>query len=150
MNTMRNKYYFLLFVIFTACASPSGEQQGMDRKTKLKFDQYMVNGTRLYEANCANCHQSQGEGLARLYPPLAGSDYLLENIPRAACIIKNGQAGEILVNGVVFNQMMPAMPGLTNLEIAEVITYISNSWGNEGGLQPVKEVDKWVADCPEQ
>lgn len=109
----------------------------------------MVNGARIYEANCANCHQSKGEGLARLYPPLAASDYLLENIPRAACIIKNGQSQEIIVNGISFNQMMPAMPSLTNLEIAEVITYVSNSWGNKGGFQSVKEVDKWVAACPE-
>ena len=107
----------------------------------------MVNGAKIYQAYCANCHQSKGEGLARLYPPLAGSDYLLGNIPRAACIIKNGQSGEILVNGVSFNQMMPAVSNLTNLEIAEVVTYISNSWGNEGGFQSVKEVDKWLTAC---
>lgn len=122
----------------------------MDRETKLKFDQYMVNGARIYETYCANCHQAQGEGLAKLYPPLAGSDYLLENIPRAACIAKNGQFKEIVVNGVSFNQMMPAMPQLTNLEIAEVITYISNSWGNDGGFQSVKEVDKWLTECVEE
>lgn len=149
MSTNRNKILILFCLILGACASPSGDQQGMDRETKLKFDQYMVNGARIYEANCANCHQSKGEGLARLYPPLAASDYLLENIPRAACIIKNGQSQEIIVNGISFNQMMPAMPSLTNLEIAEVITYVSNSWGNGGGFQSVKEVDKWVAACPE-
>ena len=150
MNTIRNKFLLLYCIFLGACVSPAGEQQGMDRETKLKFDQYMVNGARIYQANCANCHQSQGEGLAKLYPPLAGSDYLLENIPRAACIIKNGQFQKITVNGITFNQMMPAMPGLTNLEIAEVITFISNSWGNKGGFQSVKEVDKWLQACEQK
>ena len=141
---------WLLALMAIACSSPSGKQPGMDRETKLKFDQYMVNGKKVYDTYCANCHQREGEGLAQLYPPLAGSDYLLENIPRAACIIKNGQFKEIVVNGVTFNQMMPALSHLTNLEIAEVTTYISNSWGNEGGYQSVKAVDKWLVSCEEE
>lgn len=145
---LRTSIGFIGLLMF-ACASPAGDQPGMDRETKLKFDQYMVNGKKIYDAYCANCHQSKGEGLARLYPPLAGSDYLLANIPRAACIVKNGQFKEIEVNGVTFNQMMPALPHLTNLEIAEVITYVSNSWGNEGGFQSVKEVNKWLTSCQE-
>ena len=77
-----------------------------------------------------------------------GSDYLLEDLPRAACIIKHGQAKEIVVNGVSYNQMMPANP-ISNLEIAEVLTYITNAWGNDKGLTGVKEVDKWLKDCEE-
>lgn len=150
MSTIRNKFLLLFIIILGSCASPAGKQEGMDRETKLKFDQYMVNGAKVYQTYCANCHQLQGEGLAQLYPPLAKSDYLLENIPRAACIVKNGQFKEIVVNGVTFNQMMPAVPNLTNLEIAEVITYISNSWGNEGGFHSVKEVDKWLTECEEE
>ena len=82
-----------------------------------------------------------------MYPPLAGADYLLDSIPRAACIIKYGQHKEIVVNGVTYSQKMTGFSQLTNLEIAEVITFITNSWGNEGGYQNVKEVDKWLQNC---
>ncbi len=139
----------LTMLVAVACGSPSGKQEGMDRETKLKLDQYLVAGAELYATYCTNCHQDDGKGLASLYPPLAASDYLLADIPRAACIIKNGQFKEIVVNGTTYNQMMPGLQHLTNLEVAQILTYVSNSWGNDKGLQGVKEVEKWLASCPE-
>ena len=118
----------------------------MDSRTKIRLKQYQVQGAKIYSTYCANCHQQDGKGLAALYPPLAGSDYLMADFNRAACIIKNGQAKEIEVNGVTYNQMMPANP-LTNLEVAEVLTFIANAWGNEKGLVGVKEVDEWLKEC---
>ncbi|MEO9869322.1 hypothetical protein [Ekhidna sp.] len=53
-----------------------------------------------------------------------------------------------VVNGVTYNQMMPGNP-ITNLEVAEVLTFISNAWGNEGGLIGVRDVEKWVTECEE-
>jgi len=52
-----------------------------------------------------------------------------------------------MVNGISYNQPMPAS-GLTDLEIAEIITYINNSWGNMGGLSHVNEVSKALTRCP--
>ncbi len=148
---MKIRKHFILgaLVLMGACASPSGEQSGMDRETKLKFDQYLVKGKELYESYCISCHQQSGEGLARLYPPLAGSDYLMADVPRAACIIKYGQFKEIVVNGTSYSQMMPGLQHLTNLEIAEILTYVTNTWGNEAGLQNVSEVEKWLSNCEE-
>ncbi len=128
----------------------SGSQGGMDRSTRIKFEQYLAKGESLYDVYCINCHQDRGQGLAQLYPPLAKSDYLLADIPRAACIIKNGQMKEIVVNGTTYHQMMPGLPSLTNLEIAEILTFVTNSWGNEAGLQSVKEVEKWLQNCEEE
>lgn len=107
----------------------------------------MVQGKKLYETYCSNCHQTDGKGFAKLYPPLAGADYLLDNLPAAACIIKNGMEGELEVNGVTYNQMMPANQSLTPLEIAEILTYISNSWGNESGLSNARDVSIWLNRC---
>ena len=149
MNKMRNIVLAFIAVIAAFACSTSGGKGEMDQATKVKFDQYVVQGKSLYSTYCIQCHQQNGEGLAQLYPPLAKSDYLMENFARAACIVKNGQTQEIVVNGVTYNQVMPGLTQLTNLEIAEILTYITNSWGNEGGIQEVSSVEKWLADCEE-
>jgi len=71
----------------------------------------------------------------------------LQDFVKTACSIKNGLRGEIMVNGISYNQPMPAS-GLTDLEIAEIITYINNSWGNKSGLSHVNEVSKALTRCP--
>lgn len=154
MNNL-TKAILILFVAFVAaCAGGGGnnedsKEESTDSRDEIRLKQYMVQGAKVYSTYCANCHQQDGKGLASLYPPLAESDYLVADLERAACIIKNGQANEIVVNGVTYNQMMPANP-VTNLELAEVLTYIGNSWGNEIGLVGVKQVDKWIDECKEE
>ena len=137
--------------LLTSCGSGSNEKEEKKSPTsrnEIRLKQYKVQGAKIYATYCANCHQQDGKGLASLYPPLAGSDYLMEDLARAACIIKHGQSNEIVVNGVTYNQMMPANP-ITNLEVAEVLTFIANTWGNEGGLVGVKDIDKWIDACKE-
>lgn len=157
-NVLMTKGWMLLIAaILVACGgapSESSTQIANDASEKLgprdeiRLKQYKAEGAKVYATYCANCHMKDGKGLAAVFPPLAGSDYLMENMARAACIIKNGQADEIVVNGVTYQQMMPANE-ITNLEIAEVLTYITNTWGNSAGLHGVKEVDKWLKDCKE-
>jgi len=119
----------------------------MDRQATIKLEQYIVQGKGLYTKHCSACHQDSGKGLASLYPPLKESDYLLENLPRAACIIRNGLVENITVNGKSYSQMMPGLAQLTPLEIAEILTYITNSWGNSTGISGVKDVDRWLKNC---
>lgn len=152
---MRSKYLigFLAMTLF-ACSGGKGQEKEekeseLSSRDEIRLKQYQVEGAKVYATYCANCHQQDGKGLASLYPPLAGADYLLGNLPRAACIIKNGQSKEIVVNGETYNQMMPGNP-ITNLEIAEVLTYIGNAWGNDAGLVGVKDVDKWLEECEEE
>lgn len=141
---------FLLLGLLVACAGPKEKTpesgQELDQRDRIRLQQYMVKGQDLFSIYCANCHQSNGQGLAQLYPPLAKSDYLMADLPRAACIIKNGLQSEILVNGVKFNQMMPPN-NLTPIEIAEILTYITNSWGNNAGISATSEVTKWLEAC---
>lgn len=125
------------------------EKKEVSSQDEIRLKQYKVAGEKVYATYCANCHQPDGKGLAALYPPLAASDYLLENYARAACIVKNGQFKEIEVNGVKFNQMMPAN-AITNIEIAQVLTYVTNTWGNEAGLISVKDVDTWIDECEDE
>lgn len=151
MNQLIKVFTIVSVFVLVSCGGNSQEEQGekkISSRDAIRLKQYKVEGAKIYATYCENCHQADGKGLAALYPPLAGSDYLLENVSRAACIIKNGQSKEIVVNGVTYNQMMPGNP-ITNLEVAEVLTYIANSWGNDAGLVGVKDVDQWIDNCEE-
>ncbi len=95
-------------------------------------------GEEIYVSNCAACHRKNGKGLFGT-PPLAESDYLLADTDRAIRIIRNGIEGDILVNGKAYkNAMLPVE--LTDEETADVMNYILNSWGNEGGTVTVERV----------
>jgi nitrite reductase (NO-forming) len=96
-------------------------------------------GKRVYEANCQACHQAGGEGIPGAFPPLAQSDYLNADPMRGVSAIVNGLTGPITVNGKTFNGVMPAMR-LTDAEIANVITFILNNWGNKGGAISAESV----------
>lgn len=86
-------------------------------------------GAEIYEDFCVTCHRPNGEGIAKSFPPLAGSDYLQNNREQSIRAVKYGQSGEITVNGVTYNSVMAAQ-GLDDEEVANVMNYIMNSWGN--------------------
>ena len=138
-----NKLLFFCLVfpslLILKCKSPSKEE--------IKFEQYYNEGKRLYTLHCSNCHMKSGTGLARLYPPLKDSDYLKENIKNVVCSIKYGQEGEIVVNGVTYNQPMPENPRLTNLEIAEISTYIYARWADRKEIFHHQEIDSILTNC---
>lgn len=98
----------------------------------------MQRGKEIYTDFCITCHLANGEGVENTFPPLAKSDYLMNN--RAASIkgVKYGQRGPLIVNGVTYdNTMMPL--GLENEEIADVMNYVLNSWGNSGAKMVTTE-----------
>ena len=98
-------------------------------KTK---EERMENGKRIYEGTCMACHQSNGTGLAGAFPPLAKSDFLNADRKRAIQVVIGGLSGPVTVNGKTFNSVMPAQQ-LNDEDVANVLTYIYNSWGNSGG-----------------
>lgn len=103
-------------------------------------------GKRLYEAHCQNCHMDDGTGLAKLIPPLAGSDYLQNNQSTIACILRNGQNGPIKVNGILYNQEMPGKK-YTEVQITNITNYINNAWGNNYGVVTLEETSKQLRKC---
>lgn len=101
----------------------------------------MTAGQATYMANCMACHQPTGVGLPGAFPPLAGSDSFAKLIPAdAAKNILQGKTGVMTVNGVEYNSIMPAQTQISNQDIANVVTYIFNSWGNQGGSISADEV----------
>ncbi len=94
-----------------------------------ELEESMRRGSEIYQDFCITCHQGSGEGVANTFPPLAGSDYLLTYREESIRGIKYGQQGELMVNGVMYNNTMPPM-GLEDEEIADVMNFVLNSWGN--------------------
>ncbi len=130
-------WVLLVCLLFTACGKNSSP----------KFKQYYIHGEELYLKHCSNCHQADGSGLGRVYPPLDTSDYMDHNFEDVICLIRFGKSGELIVNGKEYNQPMKGIATLSDLEIAEVVTYIYNTWSHERGLVEVKEVTRVLNDC---
>lgn len=97
-------------------------------------------GKTIFNQNCAACHQPDGKGVKGAFPPLAGSDWLNKDKAQAISAVKNGLTGEIRVNGEVYNGVMPAL-GLSNEDIANVLTYVYHSWGNSKKIVKPSEVE---------
>jgi nitrite reductase (NO-forming) len=97
-------------------------------------------GQALFAGTCSTCHQAGGEGLKGVFPPLAGSSVLKENPKRIVDIILHGLSGPVTVNGEQYNSVMPPMSQLTDDEVANISTYVLNSWGNPGGRVEKAEV----------
>ncbi len=87
-------------------------------------------GKTIYSKTCFACHQAAGEGLANAFPPLAKSDYLNADVGRAIDFIIHGKSGEITVNGVKYDGIMPAQ-AMSDEDVANVLSYVYNNWGNK-------------------
>jgi mono/diheme cytochrome c family protein len=133
-----------LVACIVSCSPPNSSNTS---NASPKFQQYYIQGEKLYNTHCSNCHQFNGKGLGRVYPPIDSSDYMTENVEEVICLIKHGKDGELLVNGKLYNQRMPGVETLTPLEIAEISTYIYNTWSNDHGLIDVKQVELVLQDC---
>jgi mono/diheme cytochrome c family protein len=127
--------------VMSACTT------GNKSERSVKYEQYYVEGEQLYLAHCSNCHQKSGLGLGLLYPPLNKSDYMDENLEEVICSIKYGKKGALIVNGKTFNQPMPGVGSLTDLEIAEIATYIYNTWDHERGIVELELVTRVLQKC---
>lgn len=126
----------VLLVALSACQSAE----------ELKTEQYYSEGYQLYTTHCANCHQADGSGLADLYPPLWKSTYLSRK-EEMICVVKNGLSGEIKVGDKTYNRPMPANPKLTDIEIAEIVTYVTNTWGKKTTYMPIDSVTAALTRC---
>lgn len=144
-------FFILIFLIgISSCSpKPSGKENTLAQISDPEVMKYAVNGKRLYENHCANCHQNDGSGLGKLIPPLKNADYFKESIHRTVWIIRYGQEGPIQVNGTVFNQKMPENPSLKPLDIAQIVTYLYNIWEMEEGVISAPEVEKFLKTPPE-
>ncbi len=136
------KFFLVAFMTVALVGCNSG-----DKKTEAKIDNSIkiggaktsasksdlkasiARGTKVYNSVCMVCHMPNGKGVTGTFPPLAGSDWLINNREGSIRSVKYGQQGEIVVNDVTYNGVMAPL-GLSDKEVADVLNYVMNSWGN--------------------
>lgn len=131
-----NKLFLSLILIMATTVTFANSPQ--DDPAAKKFPE----GAKIYAAKCVACHQVTGLGVPNVFPPLKGSDYLLADKKRAVEQVLNGSNEAMTVNGVVYNIPMPPQVD-THQDAVNVINYVLNAWGNDGGtikLEDVKDI----------
>ena len=115
---MKLKYFMLFFPVFI-----------LSQNDSLSIS--IKKGKSLYEDFCIRCHMPNGKGQKGIIPPLAKSDFLFKHMEESIKALKYGGIdGEIIVNGIKYNSRMEKM-GLYDDEIADIMNYTLNSWGNK-------------------
>lgn len=115
---------------------PTWQPGGTAKKEAAPFDP-LVQGKKLFGRTCQQCHQSDGKGIPGVYPPLAGSEWLLNSEERPVKILIKGMSGHAVIEGTSYNGNMPPVGDWKDRDIAAVLTYARQAWGNEGG--PIAE-----------
>jgi len=88
-------------------------------------------GKEVYTLYCQSCHMEDGKGTPDINPPVAKADYVKKPAKTLIGVVLDGQSGEVVVNGKKYNAIMAPQPYLTDEQIADVLNYIRNSWGNK-------------------
>ncbi len=113
---------------------------------KLTKEEQIKAGQQLFAGTCSVCHQTNGEGLPGVFPPLAKSDLIAADPKRPIRILLQGLNGKVTVNGKDYTSVMPPMTQLSDDGIANILTFVLNSWGNPGGRIDASEVTKARAE----
>ncbi|MBB5394393.1 cytochrome c [Mucilaginibacter sp. AK015] len=117
-------------------------------EAELDFKRYYTGGALIYKEKCQNCHGANGEGLSNLIPPLTDTAYLKKNKPQLGCFVKYGIKETILtVNGRAYEGAMPANIDMPSIDIAKVLTFMGNSFGNKMGTITGEDVDAGLSAC---
>jgi len=126
----------ILILYLASCESDAG----------IEFKRYYSTGALVYQTHCQNCHAADGQGLSDLIPPLTDSSYLKNNKGALACFIKSGLMGPITINSKAFDDVMPAND-LSPMQIAQVLTYVGNSFGNKLNTINQQQVEADLGKC---
>jgi len=137
MKTFLVCYFIVLWLSITGLFADKTKEESIN------------DGQEIYQDFCVQCHLANGTGVSGVFPPLKASDYLFGNIEKSIAGVKYGLRGEIVVNDETYDGVMTAQ-GLDNEEIADVMNYILNNWGNryENQITPmqVNEIPKSVLE----
>lgn len=137
MNTLKGLLGFAVLTLFLiSCqqkvksnSEKSGYIASDSIQEKTDLQKSIERGQEVYDGFCIQCHLPNGKGTKGIFPPLDGADWLIEKREESIHAVKFGQSGEIVVNGLTYNNVMPPM-GLSDREVADVMNYIMNSWSN--------------------
>lgn len=122
--------FILISALFYYISDGISESNRYVSQGKKNLQASISDGKEIYQEFCVTCHLSNGKGTLGTVPPLAGSDWLSNKRKESIHAVKYGQSGPIVVNGKNYINTMPPM-GLTDEEVADVMNYVMNSWGNK-------------------
>lgn len=100
----------------------------------------MQRGKKVYDTYCLACHQADGSGVPRMNPPLKQTPYVMGDKKRLINVILKGLNEEVEINGQFYDNPMPPQPQLTDQQVADVLTYVRNSFGNKNSAVTIAEV----------
>lgn len=104
-------------------------------------EQAKPNGEKLYLTRCMSCHQANGQGIPGTFPPIDGSEWVTGDKGRIVRVVLHGLSGEIMVGGAKYNGAMPGWGSFMNdAEVAALITYTRQAWGNDADEVTAAEV----------
>ena len=126
MNHLKISLYGLGILTVFFCLSAFQQTSGLKES--------IARGKNLYTTYCQNCHMENGKGVPGAFPTLQNSEYLKKPSKVLINIVLLGQSGPITVNGTSYNGQMPAQNYLTDEQIADVLNYTKNSWGNKSSI----------------
>ncbi|MFW6347238.1 MAG: c-type cytochrome [Cyclonatronaceae bacterium] len=110
-----------------------------EEEEEEEFDP-IAEGQRVYTRVCQACHQSNGEGVQGSFPTLVGAEWVVDKPDNAVKIVLNGLQGELVRDDATYNGVMPAFDNLSDQEIAAVVSYIRDSFGNDASEYPEERV----------
>ena len=131
---------------FYIYSTPSGEASSYgDQRTiaSLRPPEQVaggVDGKQIFAAKCVACHQATGLGVAGVFPPLAGAEWVIGDEKVLVNIALHGIEGEIEVKGSKYTGAMPAFNALSDDELAAVLSYIRSDWGNKAAAVKTETV----------
>ena len=134
-------------VIVVFCMSIISVIISCKNTAQLQQDIYYTNGRDLYIKHCQNCHGKNGEGFGALTPPLTDTLYLKTNKRKLACFIKKGVTGPVSVHQKTYNDKMPGFPELADIDIAQLIVFITNTHGSKQGMYTTDKVAADLKGC---
>lgn len=97
-------------------------------------------GKKVYMQYCISCHQADGGGVPNMNPPLIKTNYVLGDKTKLVSILQNGFSENVEINGDTYSNVMPSFSYLKDQDIANVLTFVRNNFGNKASAVKVKEV----------
>lgn len=143
----------LVFVILSSCGNKkTGEQKSVivqpDKKETANPENAETNnmanhpGKKVYESACLACHMRNGSGVPGMHPPLTESEFVNGDPDKLISIILKGLSGKMEIQGEIYNSIMPPQAHLSDKQIADVLTFIRGSFGNNSGEILPEQVQK--------
>lgn len=151
---MKINSIFIVFIalVIASCGGSSKQNQEAKQETAQQAKSAVQSeksnamlehpGKEVYDAVCLACHMADGSGVPGMHPPLIETEWVNGDKERLIDLVLNGMEGEIEVNGEIYNSIMPPNTHLSDQQIADVLTYIRQSFGNNSGEITSEEVAK--------